>query len=82
MRARTSPEANGLLGAASGTLTVDLWTQKSDLRPSRVVIVIDAGSVGKVTVTVDLTNYDAVTIAAPPADQVSDQPFSMPGLTP
>jgi hypothetical protein len=77
------PEASGLLGAASGTLTVDLWSQKSDLRPSRVVILIDAGSVGKVTVTVDLTNYDAaVTLAAPPADQVSDQPFSIPGLTP
>jgi LppX_LprAFG lipoprotein len=77
------PEASGLLGDASGTLTVDLWTQKSDLRPSRVVLLIDAASLGNVSVTVDLTNYDAaLTIAAPPADQVSDQPFSIPGLTP
>jgi LppX_LprAFG lipoprotein len=77
------PEASGLLGDASGTLTVDLWTQKSDLRPSRVVILIDAASLGNVSMTVDLTNYDAaLTIAAPPADQVSDQPFSIPGLTP
>lgn len=77
------PEASGLLGDASGTLTVDLWTQKSDLRPSRVVLLIDAASLGNVSVTVDLTNYDAaLTITAPPADQVSDQPFSIPGLTP
>lgn len=77
------PEASGLLGDASGTLTVDLWTQKSDLRPSRVVILIDAASLGNVSLTVDLTNYDAaLTIAAPPPDQVSDQPFSIPGFTP
>ena len=75
------PEASG--SGLSGTLTVDLWTQKADLRPSRLVIVVDGGSQGKLTLTVDLTNYDAsVTIAAPPADQVSDQPFSLPGLTP
>jgi hypothetical protein len=75
--------AGDVLNGASGTLTVDLWTQKSDLRPSRLVIVVDGGTAGKITLTVDLTNYDAaVTIAAPPADQVSDQPFSLPGLTP
>jgi hypothetical protein len=77
------PQASGLLGATSGTLTVDLWTQKADLRPSRLVLVIDAASQGNVTLTIDLTKYDtAVTIVAPPADQVSDQPFSIPGLTP
>lgn len=77
------PGAGDALNGASGTLTVDLWTQKSDLRPSRLVIVVDGGTAGKITLTVDLTNYDAaVTIAAPPADQVSDQPFSLPGLTP
>jgi len=77
------PGASDALNGASGTLTVDLWTQKSDLRPSRLVVVIDGGTAGKLTLTIDLTNYDAaVTIAAPPADQVSDQPFSLPGLTP
>jgi hypothetical protein len=76
-------DAASALNGVSGTLTVDLWTQKSDLRPSRLVIVVDGGTAGKLTLTVDLTNYDAaVTIAAPPADQVSDQPFSLPGLTP
>ncbi len=77
------PDAASALNGASGTLTVDLWSQKSDLRPSRLVIVVDAGTSGKLTLTVDLTKYDtAVTIAPPPADQVSDQPFSLPGLTP
>ena len=77
------PGAGDALNGASGTLTVDLWTQKSDLRPSRLVIGVDGATAGKITLTVDLTNYDAaVTIAAPPADQVSDQPFSLPGLTP
>ena len=77
------PDSSSVLNGASGTLTVDLWSQKSDNRPSRLVIVIDAGTSGKLTLTVDLTNYDAaVTIAAPPADQISDQPFSLPGLTP
>jgi hypothetical protein len=47
------------------------------------VILIDAASLGNISVTVDLTNYDAaLTIAAPPPDQVSDQPFSIPGFTP
>jgi hypothetical protein len=73
--------SSDVLNGASGTLTVDLWTQKSDLRPSRLVIVVDGGTAGKLTLTVDLTAYDAaVTIAAPPADQISDQPFSLPGL--
>lgn len=77
------PDAGDALNGVSGTLTVDLWTQKSDLRPSRLVVGIDGGTAGKLTLTIDLTNYDgAVTIAAPPADQVSDQPFSLPGLTP
>jgi hypothetical protein len=77
------PGSSDVLNGASGTLTVDLWTQKADLRPSRLVIVVDGGTAGKLTLTVDLTAYDAaVTIAAPPADQVSDQPFSLPGLTP
>jgi len=77
------PQASGLLGGTTGNLTVDVWTSKADLRPTRIVLAVDAGSDGSLTLTVDLTNYDAaVTIAAPPADQVSDKPFSLPGLTP
>ena len=77
------PQASGLLNGATGNVTVDVWTSKASLRPTRIVVALDAGSDGSLTLTVDLTNYDAaVTIAAPPADQVSDKPFSLPGLTP
>ncbi len=77
------PQASGMLGDVSGNLTVDVWTQKSDRRPSRLVILVDAGSQANLTLTVDLTKYDATTtIAAPPADQISTKPFSFPGLTP
>jgi LppX_LprAFG lipoprotein len=77
-----APLASGALAGASGTATLDIWTQKSDGRPSRLVIAVDGGSQGKISVQVDLTSYDAaVTISAPPADQISDQPFTIPGIT-
>ena len=60
---------------------MDVWTRKSDYRPARLVIAVDGGTAGTATITVDLTAYDAaVTIAAPPADQISDQPFTFPGM--
>jgi hypothetical protein len=75
------PQASGALG--TGSVTVDVWTRKSDYRPARLAIVVDAGAAGSLSITVDLTNYDAaVTVTAPPADQISDQPFAIPGLTP
>ncbi len=75
------PMASGALDGVSGSATVDVWSQKSDGRPSRLVIAVDGASQGTLSLTIDLTNYDAaVTIAAPPADQISDQPFTIPGL--
>lgn len=75
------PQAAAILADFPGTLTVDVWTRKSDYRPARLVLAIDGGTAGTGTITVDLTAYDAaVTIAAPPADQISDQPFAIPGL--
>ena len=75
-------EASSLAGA-SGSATVDVWTRKSDYRPAKLTFAVDAGTTGTLSLTVELSNYDAaVTITAPPADQVSDQPFSLPGLTP
>ena len=77
------PEAGAALGGASGALTVDVWTRKSDYRPARLTFAVDGGTAGTATITLDLTAYDAaVSIAAPPADQVSDQPFALPGITP
>jgi hypothetical protein len=75
------PQASAAL--SSGSVTLDVWTRKSDYRPARVVIAVDAGTQGNLTATIDLSAYDAsLTIAPPPADQVSDQPFSIPGLLP
>jgi hypothetical protein len=75
------PQVGSTLGNVSGTLTVDVWTRKSDYRPARLVIAVDGGTAGTATITVDLTAYDAaVTIAAPPADQISNQPFTFPGM--
>jgi hypothetical protein len=74
------PQASDL---PSGSVTLDIWSSKADYRPCRVGIAVDGGAQGNLTFTIDLTKYDAaVDIAPPPADQVSDQPFSIPGLTP
>jgi hypothetical protein len=60
-----------LPSGAAGTGTIELWSAKDNLRPARVVITVDGGAQGKLTITLDVTNYDAsVSIAAPPADQV------------
>jgi hypothetical protein len=75
------PQASGALNGATGTLTVDVWTRKSDYRPARLVILVDGGAQGSLTLTIDLTAYDApVTVTPPAADLISDQPFSFPGL--
>ena len=77
------PQASGMLNGATGSVTLDVWTRKSDYRPARIGIAVDGGSEGNLAIQIDLTNYDApVTVTAPPADQVSDQPFSLPGMTP
>ena len=73
------PQASASLG--TGSVTVDVWTRKSDYRPARITLAVDAGTQGNLTATVDFTNYDApVTVTAPPADQISDQPLSLPGI--
>jgi hypothetical protein len=74
------PQASGL---PAGTVTVDLWTSKADYRPAQIVITVDGGAAGNLAITLDLTKYDAaVDIAPPAADQISDQPFAIPGVTP
>ncbi len=77
------PDASALPSGMTGNVTIDVYSRKSDYRPARLVIAVDGGTQGSLTATVDLSNYDAaVTVTAPPADQISDQPFSLPGLTP
>ena len=67
----------GALGgsaAPEGSGTLDLWVQKDNLRPAKLSVVVDAGDMGKITVNVAFTNYDAsVSISEPPADQVQSE---------
>ncbi len=75
------PQASDVLKGAPWTLTADVWTRKSDYRPARIVLLVDGGTEGSLTLTIDLTSYDAaVTVTAPAANLVSDQPFTIPGL--
>ncbi len=77
------PDASALPSGVTGNVTVDVYSRKSDYRPARLVITVDGGAQGNLVINVDFSNYDAeVTVATPPADQISDQPFSLPGLTP
>jgi hypothetical protein len=80
--------------AVGGTTTIDLWVRQTDLRPAKVTLAAGDGETGqgKVTATVVFSDFDRpLTIAPPPADQVTDglpalpspPPFlPLPGLVP
>lgn len=58
--------------AVTGGGSVDVWVTKDNLQPARLAITADGGSLGKLTVTVQLTGWGAgVSIVAPPADEVA-----------
>lgn len=57
------------LGTTQATL--DLWVEKDSFRPVKATVAVDMGTTGKLTVTAALSKFDqAVTITAPPADQI------------
>jgi hypothetical protein len=75
-----APGASPLIG---GDLVVELWARKSDMRPVKLVIgTTTAGSTLAITMVMD--KYDeAVTITAPPADQVTEGGgLQLPSLAP
>jgi hypothetical protein len=55
----------------SATLTFDVWSRKSDLRPAKLAFGVDAGTQGTATMTFTFVYDQAVTIAAPAADQIA-----------
>jgi hypothetical protein len=59
-------------GAIEFSMTVDYWARKNDLRPAKIAFGIDAGAQGAVTATFDLTYDGAITVEAPPADQIAN----------
>jgi len=76
--ASSAPGASPML---AGNVTIDWWAQTSDLRPTKIVLGMDAGG-APITITAVMDKYDAaVTVSPPPADQVTDQPgFSIPSF--
>jgi hypothetical protein len=64
---RSAPPTSTL----AATLTFDVWSRKNDLRPAKVAFGADAGTQGSATMTFTFTYDQAVTIAAPPADQIA-----------
>ncbi|HEX7473963.1 MAG TPA: LppX_LprAFG lipoprotein [Candidatus Limnocylindrales bacterium] len=64
-----------LPSGTTGDGTIDVWVRKNDLRPAKLLATINAGTQGTLTVTVTISNIDsAVTIDAPPADQIDTTP--------
>jgi hypothetical protein len=55
----------------AGTFTIDVWSRKNDLRPAKLAFGVDAGTQGSGTLTLTITYDQALTIAAPPADQIA-----------
>ena len=54
-----------------GDVTVDRWTRKSDYRPAKIGISIASPSLGNIGFTLDIKYDVAVSVTAPPADQVA-----------
>lgn len=75
-----APGASPMIG---GDVTIDWWAQTSDLRPAKVVLVVDAGG-APITITAVMDSYDkAVTVSPPPADQVTENPgITLPSTAP
>jgi len=53
-----------------GDVTLDVWSHKSDYRPAKIVAAVTTTQLGTFAVTMELKYDVAVTVDAPPADQV------------
>lgn len=54
-----------------GDVTVDLWSRKNDLRPAKLSFSMTSSQFGTIGMTFDLKYDGAVSVEAPPADQVA-----------
>jgi len=62
------------LGAGDGeigSVSVDIWSRKNDLRPGKITFSLDMGAQGIVGGTFEFTYDQGVNISAPPADQIA-----------
>ncbi|HEY0444342.1 MAG TPA: hypothetical protein VGC90_08980 [Candidatus Limnocylindrales bacterium] len=69
--AALDPSSASSLGGTPFTLTIDMWSQKNDLRPAKIVFGIDAGTTGTFGLTLTLTYDQSLSINAPSADQIA-----------
>jgi len=69
----TAAQAKALDASSTldGDVTVDLWTLKSNYRPARFGFAITSPSLGTFGMTIDVKYDVAVSVTAPPADQVA-----------
>jgi len=68
---------------STADITIDVWTRKNDLRTAKMAFAVKAGDQANVTVTVTATYDVAMSIAAPPADEVGEGtglPFPLPSF--
>ncbi|MEX2011098.1 MAG: hypothetical protein WEF51_02550 [Chloroflexota bacterium] len=58
-------------GATMGSLSVDIFSRKNDLRPAKITFAMDMGAQGNLAGTFEFTYDQGVNISAPPADQIA-----------
>ncbi len=59
--------------SVNGDVKVDIWTHKSDYRPAKIAVSVTSVDMGTFGVTIDIKYDVAVSVEAPPADQVVSQ---------
>jgi hypothetical protein len=59
------------IGSVTGELTVDVWSRTNDLRPAKVAVAVNTGTMGTFTLTFNLSYDSSLSIAAPAADQIA-----------
>ena len=79
IRMTLTPEDLAELGeeaemVGEGTVTIDIWSRKSDLRPAKIQIAATSAETGTVGATFDFKYDVTVDVSAPPADEVTEMP--------
>jgi hypothetical protein len=57
--------------AGEGDFSLDLWTRKNDRRPAKITISVASAEIGTIGMTFELKYDVAVSVDAPPADQIA-----------
>jgi hypothetical protein len=68
--AKLSPQAAAQAEQVKGDYTIDVWVQKTDLRPAKLNISVKTEQMGTIGATLTFKYDGTVEVTAPPADQV------------